>query len=187
MIDERRLFVMVGDVSGKGVPASLFMALGKALYKSCVLRGERDIGTVMAAANAEISRDNVEGMFVTAFAAILDLETGELAFANAGHDAPFLLIPPGAPARPGQRGRPADRCDARFRYLGRALPAAAGRAAGADHRRRHRRDEPGRRFSAAPPPRRRSPRFPPARGPAEALAALRAAPPTLLPAPSLTT
>jgi serine phosphatase RsbU (regulator of sigma subunit)/CHASE2 domain-containing sensor protein len=96
-IDERTLFVMIGDVSGKGVPASLFMALGKALYKSCVLRGERDIGTVMAAANAEISRDNVESMFITLFAGLLDLETGELAFCNAGHDAPFLLAPPGAP------------------------------------------------------------------------------------------
>jgi serine phosphatase RsbU (regulator of sigma subunit)/CHASE2 domain-containing sensor protein len=96
-ITDSSLFVMIGDVSGKGVPASLFMALGKALYKSCVLRGERDIGTVMAAANAEISRDNVESMFITLFAAVLDLDSGALAFCNAGHDAPFLLRPPGPP------------------------------------------------------------------------------------------
>jgi serine phosphatase RsbU (regulator of sigma subunit)/CHASE2 domain-containing sensor protein len=96
-VEPSSLFVMIGDVSGKGVPASLFMALGKALYKSCVLRGERDIGTVMAAANAEISRDNVESMFITMIAGLLDLDTGELAFCNAGHDAPFLLRPGEAP------------------------------------------------------------------------------------------
>ena len=83
----------MGDVSGKGVPAALFMALGKSLCKSCALRGETDIGAIVRRANAEISRDNPEMLFITLFAAILDLQTGVLSFCNAGHDAPFLLRP----------------------------------------------------------------------------------------------
>ena len=92
-IDADRLYLAVGDVSGKGVPASLFMALGKSLCKSCALRGETDIGAIVRRANAEISRDNPEMLFITLFAAILDLQTGVLSFCNAGHDAPFLLRP----------------------------------------------------------------------------------------------
>jgi len=97
-LDGDRLFFMVGDVAGKGLPASIFMAVSKALYKSAALRMERgaDIGEVMRAANAEIARDNPEMLFVTVFAGILDLKTGELNWCNAGHDPPFCL-------RPGQK------------------------------------------------------------------------------------
>jgi len=97
-LDGDRLFFMVGDVAGKGLPASIFMAVSKALYKSAALRMERgaDIGEVMRAANAEIARDNPEMLFVTVFAGILDLRTGELNWCNAGHDPPFCL-------RPGQK------------------------------------------------------------------------------------
>jgi adenylate cyclase len=91
LIDPDRLFFAIGDVSGKGLPASLFMALGKSLCKSCALRGDGDIGSIIRLANAEISRDNPEMEFITLFAAILNLETGELDLCNAGHDAPFLL------------------------------------------------------------------------------------------------
>ena len=91
LIDPARLFFVIGDVSGKGLPASLFMALGKSLCKSCALRGDGDIGSIIRSANAEISRDNPEMEFITLFAAILNLETGELDLCNAGHDAPFLL------------------------------------------------------------------------------------------------
>jgi serine phosphatase RsbU (regulator of sigma subunit)/CHASE2 domain-containing sensor protein len=91
-IDLDHLYFAIGDVSGKGVPASLFMALGKALFKSSALRGTTaDIGVITAIANKEISRDNSEMMFITFFAGILDLTTGELTFCNAGHDAPFLI------------------------------------------------------------------------------------------------
>jgi adenylate cyclase len=92
MLDERRLFVLIGDVSGKGLPASIFMAVSKALYKAAMLRAPTaDVGSVMAAANAELSRDNTEQLFVTAFAAILDLDEGTLSYCNAGHDNPYLL------------------------------------------------------------------------------------------------
>ena len=90
-IDADHLFFAVGDVSGKGVPAALFMALGKSLCKSAALRGETDIGEIVNRANAEISRDNTEMLFITLFAGILDLSTGTLSFCNAGHDAPILL------------------------------------------------------------------------------------------------
>jgi adenylate cyclase len=94
-LDGDRLFFMVGDVAGKGLPASIFMAVSKALYKSAALRMEEgaDIGEVMRAANEEIARDNPEMLFVTVFAAILDLRTGELNWCNAGHDSPFCLRP----------------------------------------------------------------------------------------------
>lgn len=94
-LDADRLFLMVGDVAGKGLPASIFMAVSKALYKSAALRMEQgaDIGEVMRAANAEIARDNPEMLFVTVFAGILNLKSGELTWCNAGHDAPFSLPP----------------------------------------------------------------------------------------------
>jgi adenylate cyclase len=97
-LDGDRLFFMVGDVAGKGLPASIFMAVSKALYKSAALRMEHgaDIGEVMRAANEEIARDNPEMLFVTVFAGILDLSSGELAWCNAGHDSPFCM-------RPGQK------------------------------------------------------------------------------------
>jgi CHASE2 domain-containing sensor protein/serine phosphatase RsbU (regulator of sigma subunit) len=91
-LDDRRLFLLVGDVAGKGLSASIFQAVSKALYKSTMLRApDGEIGMLMAAANAEVSRDNPEMLFVTAFAAVLDLETGELAYCNAGHDNPYLF------------------------------------------------------------------------------------------------
>jgi serine phosphatase RsbU (regulator of sigma subunit) len=90
-MDADHLFFTVGDVSGKGMPAALFMALGKSLCKSCALRGETDIGAIIDRANREIARDNSEMLFITLFAGILNLATGELRFCNAGHDAPFLL------------------------------------------------------------------------------------------------
>ncbi len=98
MVDQHRLFFAVGDVSGKGLPASLFMALSKSLLKSIALRAESlDPGAILLRASAEISRDNPESLFVTAFAGILDTRTGGLAFCNAGHEPPLACIPGGAP------------------------------------------------------------------------------------------
>jgi adenylate cyclase len=67
------------------------MAQGKSLCKSAALRGDMDIGGIIVRANEEISRDNSEMLFITLFAGILNVVTGELHFCNAGHDAPILL------------------------------------------------------------------------------------------------
>ncbi len=98
LLDEDHLFFMVGDVSGKGVPASLFMALSKALYKSGALRRRRDIARIMTEVNKEIYRENPQAMFVTVLAGILDLRTGLVECCNAGHDTPYLARP-GSPAQ----------------------------------------------------------------------------------------
>ena len=91
MLDERRLFFVVGDVAGKGVPASLFMALGKTLCKSNALRGQLELDQLVCIANEEISRDNPGMMFITAMFGVLDTQTGALEFCNAGHDIPFIV------------------------------------------------------------------------------------------------
>ena len=95
MLDERRLFFLIGDVAGKGLAASMFMAVSKALVKNAALRerGTPSIGALMSAANIEIGRDNAAMFFVTVFAGILDLDSGELDYCNAGHDNPLRLAP----------------------------------------------------------------------------------------------
>lgn len=91
-LDGRRLFFLVGDVSGKGLSASIFMAVSKALAKSAAVRHpDDDLGAWMTAVNREISRDNSESLFVTAFAGILDLDSGDLVYCNAGHDDPYCI------------------------------------------------------------------------------------------------
>lgn len=99
LVDDHRLFFMIGDVSGKGVPAALFMALSKVLAKSAALRQPEDIGEALTRANREIVRENAADMFVTVFAGVLDLASGDLQFVTAGHDAPFLVSPGAEPSR----------------------------------------------------------------------------------------
>jgi len=93
MIDERHFFFIVGDVAGKGVAASLFMALSKTLCKSTALRTGVSLEALINAANEEISRDNPGMLFVTAIAGIVDVKTGKTQLCRAGHDAPILARP----------------------------------------------------------------------------------------------
>jgi len=90
-MDETHLYFMVGDVTGKGVPAALFMSLTKALSKSIVDREGTDLGRVIDQVNAEISRENPAEMFVAAVLGILDLKTGETQLCNAGQENPIIL------------------------------------------------------------------------------------------------
>jgi len=91
-LDDRRLFFLLGDVSGKGLPASMFMAVSKALCKSTMLRDRgADLGRLLGEMNNEVSRDNPAALFVTAFAGVVDLETGELDYCNAGQENPWLV------------------------------------------------------------------------------------------------
>ena len=105
MVDEHHLFVVVADVAGKGLPAALFMAAVKSHIKSAALRGGT-AGEVLTSAQEEIARENPEQLFVTAFAGSLDVQTGELEFANAGHEPPFVRSVRGAPERLGAPGGP---------------------------------------------------------------------------------
>jgi sigma-B regulation protein RsbU (phosphoserine phosphatase) len=92
MTDENHLVVTIADVSGKGVPAALFMMRAKTTLKNLVLMAGSpdDFGAVMTLANQELCRDNETMMFVTVFIAQLDLVTGELIYVSAGHNAPCL-------------------------------------------------------------------------------------------------
>jgi len=93
-LGENRMFFLLGDVSGKGLPASIFMAVSKALCKSTMLRDRgADLGTLLAQMNTEVSRDNPAALFVTVFVGVLDLATGEIEYCNAGQENPWLVSP----------------------------------------------------------------------------------------------
>jgi sigma-B regulation protein RsbU (phosphoserine phosphatase) len=94
LADGDRVWLMIGDVSGKGVGAALFMAVTKTLFRA-VAPGAPAVAAAVARMNAELSRDNDRAMFVTAFVARLDLGTGQLEYVNAGHNPPYRLEPGG--------------------------------------------------------------------------------------------
>ncbi|MGH7825124.1 MAG: ATP-binding SpoIIE family protein phosphatase [Candidatus Binatia bacterium] len=89
-IDDDHLCFAVGDVSGKGVPASLFMAVTKTLFKATAGNGGAP-GEILARLNAEICRDNESCMFVTLFCGILNIRTGQVDYSNGGHNLPYYL------------------------------------------------------------------------------------------------
>ena len=91
MLDDRHLFFLIGDVSDKGVPAALFMAVTKTLFGIQASQADRAISEVMQKVNKELSGENPWQMFVTAFACVLDVETGEVQYCDAGHEPPFIL------------------------------------------------------------------------------------------------
>jgi serine phosphatase RsbU (regulator of sigma subunit) len=93
LLDGDQLLFLVGDVSGKGLPASLFMAATKAFYRSISTRHATELARTMREANAEMGRDNPEAFFVTLAAAVLDVNTGRLWYSSAGHEAPWILRP----------------------------------------------------------------------------------------------
>ena len=88
-LDESRTAFVVGDVSGKGVPAALFMMRALGIIRSCVMT-EPDIGRALATANDGLVERNDAMLFVTAFVCVLDRRTGTLSYANAGHNPPSL-------------------------------------------------------------------------------------------------
>ena len=95
MVDDRHLAIVMADVSGKGIPAALFMVIGKTLIKDHTTPG-RDLGKVFTAVNNLLCEANSEGLFITAFEGVLDLVTGEFNFVNAGHEMPFVCKADGA-------------------------------------------------------------------------------------------
>lgn len=89
MVDDRHLAMVMADVSGKGVPAALFMVIGKTLIKDHTVP-DVSLGNVFMEVNELLCESNKEGLFITAFECVLDLVTGELTFVNAGHELPFI-------------------------------------------------------------------------------------------------
>ena len=92
-----RMFFLVGDVSGKGVAAALFMARTKTLF-DVVAPSEADPGAVLATINRGLCRQNEAGMYVTAVCGVLAVRTGVVTFATAGHEPPILVRAGGQPA-----------------------------------------------------------------------------------------
>jgi len=105
LIDNQHFCFCVGDVSGKGVPAALFMAVTKTLIKS---RAANDLSpsSILSHVNTELSHRNESCMFVTIFLAILDLESGEMTYTNAGHNPPYLKPADGSLVRLDRRHGP---------------------------------------------------------------------------------
>ncbi|HOE41086.1 MAG TPA: SpoIIE family protein phosphatase, partial [Rhodoferax sp.] len=129
MIDAQRLCFVVADVSGKGVPASLFMAVTKTLTKSFSLRLTGSVADVVMAANQDLSRENVGMMFVTLLLGVLDVQTGELELVNAGHDSPWRISQGGVVekiATPADTGGPPLCVVDDFVYLSQRVQLSAG-------------------------------------------------------------
>ena len=89
-LDDDHLFFAVGDVSGKGVPASLFMTLTRTLIRSYVSL-EKPLSKSIDRVNDELCKENPNFIFVTFLTGILDLKTGIAGFCNSGHNPPALL------------------------------------------------------------------------------------------------
>ena len=94
LLDESHLGLVMADVSGKGVPAALFMMIAKILTQNIAMTG-RNPSAVLERVNEQICANNREEMFVTVWLGILDLDTGRLTATNAGHEYPVLKKPSG--------------------------------------------------------------------------------------------
>jgi serine phosphatase RsbU (regulator of sigma subunit) len=90
MLDADRFAFAIGDICGKGMPASLFMAIVVTVLRSAA-RDEATVAGTMARANAVLCRDNTASLFATVFYGVFDLRTGLLDYCNCGHNAPLLL------------------------------------------------------------------------------------------------
>ncbi len=104
LLDAQRLFFMIGDVSDKGVPAALFMAVTKTLFTSEAQRDASSASAIMQRVNCALCKNNPEGMFVTVFIGILDLSNGCILCSDGGHDAPLSLRQHGVEVLPKQGG-----------------------------------------------------------------------------------
>ena len=98
-IRDERLYFCIGDVSGKGVPASLVMAVTRSLFRT-VSGHEKSPQRIVATMNRNMTEMNVNDMFVTFFCGVLDLTTGHLRYCNAGHNAPVYLRADGSEQLP---------------------------------------------------------------------------------------
>lgn len=89
LTDEDHLVLLIADVSGKGVPASLFMVVAKTLLQSRIT-GNKFLAKIIAEVNEKLCAENKNGMFVTAWIGVLTISSGVLTYVNAGHNPPLL-------------------------------------------------------------------------------------------------
>jgi len=89
MIDDTHLGFLIADVSGKGIPAALFMMISKSIIKTYSINNI-DLANILYKSNNTLCENNEFNMFVTAFIGILDIETGQFSYASAGHNPPLL-------------------------------------------------------------------------------------------------
>jgi sigma-B regulation protein RsbU (phosphoserine phosphatase) len=95
-LDNDRICFVIGDVSDKGIPAALFMSMARTAFKMSAIASPEAISLTMRRVNEFLFESNQSQMFVTALAGILDLQTGRVEYADAGHEPPFILQPSGA-------------------------------------------------------------------------------------------
>lgn len=89
LVDDDHLAVVIADVSGKGVPAALFMVIAKTLIKNHAQNQEAP-GTVFTQTNEQLCEGNDAGLFVTGWMGVLEISTGKFVYVNAGHNPPLL-------------------------------------------------------------------------------------------------
>ena len=89
-IDDDHIGFVIADVSGKGVPAAIFMAVSRTLIRATGIRGA-GAAECMTYSNNLLSKESVNSMFVTVFYGIYNIQTGEVTYANAGHNPPYLM------------------------------------------------------------------------------------------------
>jgi phosphoserine phosphatase RsbU/P len=94
LIDEERVGFVVGDVSGKGIPAAIFMAVSRTLIRATGIKGFTT-SECMDYVNNLLCNESTSSMFVTVFYGILNIAKGEIEYINAGHNPPYLLSPSG--------------------------------------------------------------------------------------------
>lgn len=94
LLDDEHLGFVIGDVSGKGVPAALFMSVCRTLLRATA-RHQTSPGECFTYVNTSLAEQNVSGMFVTLFYGVLNTVTGDLAYANGGHNPPYIFSPDG--------------------------------------------------------------------------------------------
>ena len=88
-VDKDKFAFLIADVCGKGVPAALFMMEVKSVLKNCI-KMSIPLDEAITTANREICEDNKQNFFVTVFAAVINIRTGDISFVNAGHNSPLI-------------------------------------------------------------------------------------------------
>src|SRR5579863_7998737 len=125
LLDAERLGFVLGDVSGKGVPAALFMAIARTLLRAAA-HHEASPGVCLTYMNQSLLEQRASGMFVTLFYGILNTRTGALEYSNAGHNPPYAYSPGGETRALKERGGPMLGVFAGFQYPSRKAEIRSG-------------------------------------------------------------